>query len=179
MAKGSLAIDGYVADVKDMIIWAPDFRFVWSPRNFDVERRGLDAEAGLEVPSARLSLRAAYSLARTTYDRPGDDDAVQVMYRPRHSGSVAAAWRPASWDLAIDARFIGTRYPVPAPLNALDPYWTLDVRLARSFGTGGWRLTPVLSVERLLDNEDSLIFGYPEPGRTIRFELLAQPRWTP
>ena len=173
-----LAVDGYIADVKDMIIWAPDFRFVWSPRNFDVKRRGLDVEAELELPAQRLALRAAYTLARVTYDRPGSDDTVQVMYRPRHGGGVAATWRPARWEIGVDARFIGTRYPVPAHLNALDSYWTLGLRLGRGFAAGGWEFTPTLMVDRLLDNEDSLIFGYPEPGRTLRFELALRPRGT-
>jgi len=175
---GRLAVDGYIADVKDMIIWAPDFRFVWSPRNFDVKRRGLDIDGELELPGRRLALRAAYTLARVTYDRPGGDDTVQVVYRPRHSGGVAATWRPARWEIGVDARFIGTRYPVPAHLNALDPYWTVDLRLRRSFTAGAWEITPTLTVDRLLDNEDSLIFGYPEPGRTFRFEIAVRPRGT-
>ena len=175
VAIGRLAVDGYVADVKDMIIWSPDFRFVWSPRNFNVKRRGFDAEAQLELPPQRLSLSATYSLARATYDRPGDAT-VQVIYRPRHSGSITASWRPVRWEIAVDARFIGTRYPVPAPLNALDPYWTVHLRLRRSFDAGSWEIVPTLAVDRLLDSEDSLIFGYPEPGRVIRFEVAARPR---
>ncbi len=171
---GRLSVDAYTADVKGMIIWAPDFRFVWSPRNFDVNRRGLDAEAELLLPRPRLALRMSYGLARATYDRPGDD-AVQVMYRPRHSGGLIASWQPAAWELGLAATYIGTRYPVPAPLNALDPYWTVDLRVGRGFNAAGWRLTPRLTVQRLFDNDDSLIFGYPEPGRTLRFELAAAP----
>ncbi len=174
-ALARFAIDGYVADVKDMIIWAPDFRFVWSPRNFDVKRRGLDAEASLELPTRRITLHFNYSLARVTYDRP-EGDAVQVVYRPRHTGSAGARWSPGDWEITLDARYVGTRYPVPAPINALDPYWTADLRLRRDFDAGAWRLTPSLSIDRLFDNDDSLIFGYPEPGRVIRVELLARPR---
>ncbi len=171
---GRLAVEAFAADVKDMIIWAPDFRFVWSPRNFDVRRRGVDAEAELQITRPALGLRAAYSLARVTYDRPGDDT-VQVMYRPRHSGSLAATWRPVGWELAVAARYIGTRYPVPAPVNALDPYWTFDLRLRHTLRAGNWQLTPLLTIERLFDNTDSLIFGYPEPGRLIRLELAVRP----
>jgi outer membrane cobalamin receptor len=174
-ARARLAVDGYSADVKDMIIWAPDFRFVWSPRNFDVKRRGFDLNASVELAPQNLSLRATYTYARVTYDRP-DDDTVQVMYRPRHSGSIGARWTPERWQIDAAARYIGTRYPVPAPLNALDAYWTFDLRLRRSFDAGGWRITPMLAVDRLFDNDDSLIFGYPEPGRVVRFELAARPR---
>ncbi|KPK66360.1 MAG: hypothetical protein AMS21_02545 [Gemmatimonas sp. SG8_38_2] len=175
LAVGRLGIDGYTADIKDMIIWSPDFRFIWSPRNFDVNRRGLDAQGRIEFPAQSLSFSATYSLARATYDRPGED-AVQVIYRPLHSGSVAAAWQPTSWEVAVDARFVGTRYPVPAQLNGLTPYWTLHLRLRRAFDAGAWEIIPTLSVDRLFDNDDSLIFGYPEPGRTIRFEIAAHPQ---
>ncbi|NIN73112.1 MAG: TonB-dependent receptor plug domain-containing protein [Gemmatimonadetes bacterium] len=173
--RGRLAVDAYIADVKDMIIWAPDFRFVWSPRNFDVKRRGLDVEGSIELAPQGLTVRAAYNYARVTYDRP-EDDTVQVMYRPRYSGSIGARWLTARWEIGADARYIGERYPVPAPLNALDPYWTVDLRLRRSFDAGSWQITPTLAVDRLFDNDDSLIFGYPEPGRVVRFELAARPR---
>ncbi|UCC83657.1 MAG: TonB-dependent receptor [Gemmatimonadota bacterium] len=173
--RGRLAVDAYIADVQDMIIWAPDFRFVWSPRNFNVKRRGVDVDGSIELAPQSLTLRVAYSYARVTYDRP-DDDTVQVMYRPRHSGSVGARWIPARWEIGVDARYIGERYPVPAPLNALDPYWTVDLLLRRSFDAGDWQITPTLAVDRLFDNDDSLIFGYPEPGRVVRLELAAQPR---
>ncbi|UCC71824.1 MAG: TonB-dependent receptor [Gemmatimonadota bacterium] len=172
---GRLAVDAYIADVKDMIIWAPDFRFVWSPRNFDVRRRGVDVEASIELAPQSLTLRTAYGYTRVTYDRPGDDT-VQVMYRPRHSASIAARWAPARWEIAADARYMGKRYPVPAPLNALEPYWTVDLRLRRDFDAGNWQITPAIGVDRLFDNDDSMIFGYPEPGRVIRLEFAARPR---
>lgn len=176
LVRARLSLEGYAADVKDMIIWAPDFRFVWSPRNFDVERRGLEAGALLEMARHHLELRGSYSLTRTTYDRPGDADTVQVIYRPRHSASASLAWRPARWELYLNARYVGTRYPVPARLNALSPFLTFDLRVRRVFTAGGWTLTPSISVDRLLDNEDSLIFGYPEPGRTLRLEMAAARR---
>ncbi len=90
-----LGVDGYVSDVKDMIIWAPDSRFVWSPRNFGVKRRGFDVESHISFADAGLDLRASYAYARATFDRPGDDDAdQQIIYRPRHTGALAARWRP-------------------------------------------------------------------------------------
>ena len=86
---------------------------------------------------------------------------------------VEVDWRPASWELRLDVRYIGVRYPVPAPVNALDPYWTLGLQLRRRFRLGAWSITPRLTVNRLTDNQDSLIFGYPEAGRTVRLEIIA------
>ena len=165
-----LALDAYRADVKDMIIWAPDSRFVWSPKNFDVSRRGLDVGVLYELPGP-TALNASYSYARATYDRSAGDDDQQIIYRPRHTGSAGAEWRPGPWHLGIDLRYTGVRYPFPARVNRLDPFWTVDLELGRSFELGGWRLEPRLIVNQLTDNQDSLIFGYPEPGRTIQLEL--------
>jgi outer membrane cobalamin receptor len=109
-----------------------------------------------------------------TYDRPGDDH-VQVVYRPRHSGSIGASWTAARCEFDLDARFVGTRYPVPAPLNGLDPYATVDLRVRRAFDAGNWQVVPLLAVDRILDNNSSLIFGYPEPGRTFRLEITVKP----
>ncbi len=175
-AAARFGIDAYSADVKGMIIWAPDSRFVWSPRNFDVKRRGFDIEGEVSFPARNLDLRASYSLARTTYDRPSGDDSQQVIYRPRHTGSLTTYWRPGRWDFRFDLRYIGVRYPVPAPVNALDAYWQVDLQLRRTFDVGAWQLAPRVIIDRLTDNEDSLIFGYPEPGRTVRIELAASPR---
>jgi outer membrane cobalamin receptor len=167
-----VAADAYLADVEDMIVWSPDYRFVWSPRNIDVRRSGLDIDATLNLPSA-VEVRGQYSLSRVTYDRPGD---VQVIYRPRHTGGVTLSWRPDEWRLNAEARYTGVRYPVPAKINALDPFWTLDLRVQRDLRIAGWRVTPSLDVDRLFDNTDALIFGYPEPGRTFRLSLGLQPQ---
>ena len=45
-------------DIDGMIAWAPDYRFVWSPRNVDVRRRGVEASAGIESGGVLRSLRA-------------------------------------------------------------------------------------------------------------------------
>ena len=56
--------------------------------------------------------------------------------------------------------------------------WTVGLRLRRTLRAGSWQLTPLLAIERLFDTTDSLIFGYPEPGRLLRFELAARPSWS-
>lgn len=168
-----VAVDAYLADVKGMIVWSPDYRFVWSPRNVDVQRRGVDADATLSLPSARTEIHLHYSLSHVTYDRPGD---VQVIYRPRHTGGIGLSWLPHGWQMDVDARYTGTRYPVPARINALEPFWTVDLRIRRDIRIAGWRLVPRLDVNRLFDSTDALIFGYPEPGRTFRLGLGLQPR---
>ena len=73
------------------------------------------------------------------------------------------------------ARYTGVRYPFPARANRLEPFWTLDGGVRHHLAAGGWWLTPSVRVERLLDARASLIHGFPEPGRTVRFQLRASP----
>ena len=55
----TVGLRGFVGRVADMIIWAPDFRFIWSPRNFDVRaaRRRADSSAGGARQPARQRQR--------------------------------------------------------------------------------------------------------------------------
>ena len=164
------------ADVDGMIVWAPDFRFVWSPRNRDVRRRGAEAWLRLE-PAASLDLGAWASIARVTYDRPGEPDE-QIVYRPRHTGGATLDWRPGAWHLSLAARYTGVRQATPGGANPLPAYWDVDAALERE-----WRIAPVLlttslAIDRALDHRDSFVHGYPEPGRRLRLELRARPYTT-
>lgn len=172
----ALGVTGYHGDTHDMIVWAPDYRFVWSPRNRDVKRRG--AEAWLElVPVAGLELRGWYAYARTTYDWPGAADTVQLAYRPRHSARLGLTYDRGDWSAGLAALRTGVRYPVPAHVNALPGYWSVDATLGRTFRLAGADLGARLHVDRLLDNTESFIHGYPEPGRQLRLELIAGAPW--
>lgn len=160
----------YLADVEGLIVWAPDFRFVWSPRNRDVKRSG--GEAWLRArPVQDVALGAWAAIARVTYDWDGDADTVQVVYRPRHSAGATVEWTPGSWTLSLGGAYTGLRYATPGHANPLPGYW--DVRLAagRSFRRGPLDFDAALRVDRLLDNTDSFVHGYAEPGRRISMEM--------
>jgi vitamin B12 transporter len=163
----------YDGDVRGMIIWAPDFRFVWSPRNTDVNRRGLDVTVNLSVPgkSGRLEISLAYGLADVTYRRK---DPSQVAYRPRHSGALGLAFRTAVWTLSSNVVITGARFPVAAPTNELSAFPVTDLRVARTLSWRARRLELAVHVRRLLNRTDNLIFGFPHPGRTIDVSLRVQ-----
>ena len=38
--NASVGLNLFAADINGMILWSPDFRYIWSPNNFDVNRRG-------------------------------------------------------------------------------------------------------------------------------------------
>ncbi len=164
--------EAYRGDMKGMIVWLPDFRFVWSPRNTSVRRSG--AEARLEALFAGFAVGGSFTLNRTTYDRPGSDD-VQVAYRPRHGATVSAGWQRGAWSFRLASRWTGARFPVPAPLNELDGFWATEFDVGRRWLLGAWSAESRLRIERLFNVTDALIFAYPDPGRTLRVEFRVGP----
>jgi hypothetical protein len=170
-ARVTASAAGYTGDVKGMIVWLPDFSFRWSPRNLDVARRGADGRVQATFPGASLRLTGAWSIARITYVQDGRDSGIQVAYRPEHSGSFDAEWAPGAWRAELAARYTGLRYPAPAKVNALPGFWSADLGLAREWRMGGWTAVSALDVDRLFGERQSLIAGYPEPGRRVRVDL--------
>jgi outer membrane cobalamin receptor len=154
-----------------MIVWLPDFAFRWSPRNVDVARRGGDARLQAAFPAARLRLSGAWSVARITYVQDGEDSGIQVAYRPEHAGLFAAEWAPRAWRAELAARYTGLRYPAPAKVNALPGFWSAELGLSREWRLGGWAAVTAIDVDRLFGERESLIAGYPEPGRRVRLDL--------
>ena len=172
----SADVAGYTSDIRDMIVWAPDYRFVWSPRNFDTRRRGVEVSGEVRSPAEHVRVGGSYTLTRMTYDRPGSrDDDVQVIYRPRHTAALDAELRLAAWQLSGTAQFTGVRYPVPAPLNRLPAFWTLSAAARREWRVANTLVSTALHVDRLRDERSTLIFGFPHPGRTLRLELVLRP----
>ena len=173
--SGRLEGEAFRGDIRDMIIWSPDFRFVWSPRNADVRRRGVELRARVRHGPSSLRLGGHLSRTEVTYVRSGSAPPAQVIYRPRDTGSLLLGWDPSPYRLEVRARYTGARYPVAAPVNALEPFWTLDAVLSGAWRLGGWHVRPLVRVDRLLDERNPFIHAFPEPGRTVHVEVRVAP----
>ncbi|MCI0345472.1 MAG: TonB-dependent receptor, partial [Chloroflexi bacterium] len=173
-SRAEIGARAWVGDVRDRIVWAPDFRFVWRPENVDVERKG--AEAWLDVPlGPGPRLRLAYTYARATYDPATHPDPVQLVYRPRHLLDASLEWSPGAWSMRVDARRLGARTTAPTRENVLPAFWTVDLAVARRIEASRWVFELGLEIERGLDVTDSFVFGYPEPGRTVAARVAVRP----
>lgn len=168
----TLGAEAYQGDIRGMIVWLPDFRFVWSPRNIDVHRGGVELTGRLTSPARGLDVRGHFSWNRTTYDRPGLRD-VQVVYRPRFSGGSTLSWSHGRWRIVTTTAFVGARYPVPNRVNELPSFWSTSVAVTRNWTVVSRPLDVSLELERVFDHKDALIFAFPDPGRTARIVL----RW--
>ncbi|HET9041388.1 MAG TPA: TonB-dependent receptor plug domain-containing protein [Gemmatimonadales bacterium] len=165
----TVGLRGFVGRVADMIVWAPDFRFIWSPRNFDVLRRGGELTLGWR---ARENLRASggATYSAVTYDTPGG---AQVLYRPRVTYDASVIWSPGPWTADLRWHRIGRRFPNSAGTNPRPAFSLLDVGLERRLGAGlGLRG----EVRDLTDRRAEFLAAYPTPGRSVTLTLtLAVP----
>ena len=167
----------YRADLDDMILWFPDHRFVWSPDNYDVTRRGLElgVTADVSTPAGTHSLSASAAWSEVEYTGPVLDG--QVPYRPRFTADLSLRVALPGVTFTPAASHVGERRTVPgSPLNALAGYTVLDFGVA----------VPVrlkvpgrieFAVNNLLDERASLLADYPLPGRgwTTRLRIGAVP----
>ena len=176
-AAGQVRGTAYRADLDDMILWFPDHRFVWSPDNYDVMRRGLELGATAELATGELahSVTANAAWSEVEYTGPVLDG--QVAYRPRFTADLSLGIAlPGGVTLAPAATHVGERRTVPgSELNALEGYTLLDAGIAIpvAFGKASGRLD--LAVNNILDERAALLVDYPLPGRgwSIRLRLGA------
>jgi vitamin B12 transporter len=169
-AEASVRGTAYAGDVRGMVVWLPDFRFRWSPRNVDARRSGGELRAEARIPAAGVRVHGAYALARVTWADPAAGG-VQLPYRPRHTGAAGIEVERGGWRLDAAARYTGVRYPAAARLNALPGFWSTSLRAGRDWRLGRWTLTTALDVDRVLDERDALIADFPEPGRRARIDV--------
>jgi vitamin B12 transporter len=165
--RGTVSLRAFAGRVGDMVVWAPDFRFVWSPGNFDVRRRGGELSFALG-PLGGLRLDGSAALAVVTYDHPGG---AQVQYRPRVTYAAGAAWTRGPWSADLRWHRIGARFPTSAGTNPRPAFSLLDAGLERRLGGS---LAARAEVRDLTDTRAEFIAGYPTPGRTLFATLTFQ-----
>jgi len=155
----------YRADVDGMILWAPDYRFVWSPSNFDVHRDGWDLGAQAALPRAGVDLQASLSQTNVLYTGPVLSG--QVVYRPRTTASVNAGITRGRVRFDINNRYVGERRTAAgSSLNLLDPYWLTDAKVTVPFTRGAWSFSTIVGLENALNRNAAMLVDYPFPTRT-------------
>lgn len=177
-AAGRLHGTVYRADLDDMILWFPDHRFVWSPDNYDVSRRGLElgVAADLSTHAGTHSLSAGAAWSEVEYTGPVLDG--QVAYRPRFTADLSLRVALPGVTFMPAATHVGERRTVPgSSLNALAGYTVLDAGIAIPVAFGKVPGRFEFAVNNLLDERASLLADYPLPGRgwSTRLRIGAGP----
>ena len=168
--EGEASLDLFQGDIDGMILWSPDFRFVWRPENFDVTRRG--GELSLRVTPTGTSIRLSGAIALSDVRYSGPVLQGQVIYRPRWSGVANADARILGFEAGASYRYVGERRTsVGTDLNALDPLHLLDVRVTRTLTTGALGIEARAVLENLLGTRTGMLPDFPLPGRMLRLSL--------
>lgn len=158
------------SNVDGMILWFPDFRFIWSPNNFDVKRSGWELNGKIGLTAAHLALQG--TLNRNDIAYTGNVLSGQVAYRPRNSANLNVAFAPNALRVDVGSRYIGARRTIAGSgLNTLTPYWMSDVRISSSFTKRHWTYTPAVSVENVFNRAAAMLVDYPFPPRTWSLSL--------
>lgn len=157
-------VAAFRADVHGMVLWSPDFRFIWSPANVDVRRSGWAFASRASVPVSGIELHGSVDRADVTYI--GAAQAGQVIYRPSTTAQAGASIARRFARVDVDARYVGTRRTVAgSDLNALDPYWLTDVRLAVPLVHSAWHIDATLGVDNVFDRPAAMLVDFPFGGR--------------
>jgi outer membrane receptor protein involved in Fe transport len=163
----------YRADVDGMILWSPDFRFIWSPSNVDVRRSGWQLGARFAMP-ATWGFNVVGNVDHSAVTYTGAGQTGQVIYRPRTTARVSESIARRYARVDVETRYVGSRRTVAGTdLNDLAPYWLTDVRLAVPIVRAAWRLEGAVGVENVFDRPASMLVDYPFGGRrwTVGFRI--------
>ncbi len=165
----------YRADIDGMILWLPDFRFIWSPSNYDVRRRGWETRAGLRIPAWHVDLSGALEETAVAYAGPVLTG--QVAYRPQHTAHVQIGTTVGATRVELVTRHVGVRRVVAgSALNALPAYRMSDLRASTQQQLWGrWTLQPTLAVENLFSRQAAMLVDYPFPTRLWSLSLRLRP----
>jgi vitamin B12 transporter len=162
------------ANVDGMILWQPDFRFIWSPSNFDVTRSGWDASARVAIPSLGVETHASTSVSRVEYVGPVLTG--QVAYRPRTTANASASITQRGVRIETTTRYIGARRTVTSSeLNSLDAYSLTDLRVSRSFAGRAVGVDASVGIDNVFDRSAAMLVDYPFPGRA--WSVSFRVRW--
>lgn len=155
----------YRADIDGMILWLPDYRFVWSPSNFDVRRTGWDASAHAAVPAIGVDVHGTVSATDISYAGPVLTG--QVAYRPRTTATITAGVTHAGAHLEVTTQYVGARRTVAgSPLNVLAPYWLTNAAFTVPLARTPWNTEATVGVDNAFDRAAAMLVDYPFPGRT-------------
>lgn len=177
-----LKLDAYYNEITDKIVAVPAGNmFRWMMLNLGrVEIRGVELTANTHLrPTKDLSLTGqlayTYQNAQDVTNPKDKNYKHQIIYIPKHSGSVIASADYKSWGLNYSFIYTGERYNTKyndANSHML-PWYTHDLSLRKVFSfRDRYSLRVSLDINNLLDQHYDVVLNYPMPGRNYKVSLL-------
>ena len=173
-AFGEHTVSGtfYHRDVDGTVIWLPDFRFVWSPRNIDkVLSRGVELSYEWRSHNERWRLESNYTFTDARFDLPGNTN--PLPYRPRHLFNAEVSYHFSALSASWSQRWVSERFTTVAGTNPIADYKLSDLVLRGEFQLGKFKLSPKLVVNNIFSADYQVVGNFPMPGREVRVSLTS------
>ena len=180
----------YNTDVKDWILWLPDHRGFWTPRNIKrVHSYGVELKGKLNVDLGKgwfLYLDANWAWTRSiNKDDPKslDDESVgkQLVYVPKFSSGVTGKLRWRKYTLTYKYNYYSKRFGAtnndPGSLYSVHSYYMNDASIERVFPFRFADMSLKLAVNNLFDEEYLSVLSRPMAGRNYEVFIRITPKW--
>ena len=168
-----LQADVYYNEVENKIVATPTSNFFrWTMINMGkVEIKGTDVAVqalirlgGKCYVGTRLNY--TYQKAQDYSDASDEFYGGQIPYIPVHSGSAAVNMNYGRWEANYSFIYTGERYSSSAniPANYQLPWYTSDMSVSHTIGTGAGDIRLTLEVNNIFDQQYEVVRCYPMPG---------------
>ncbi|MET3876891.1 TonB-dependent receptor [Chitinophaga sp. OAE865] len=180
ITQAGIETDAYYNEVKDKIVAVPGASMLsWQMENLGfVKIKGLDVKAKaiwLIKKQIQFSTKLTYTYQRAQdFTDPSDSFyGDQIVYIPRHSGSLILGADYKQWEANYSFIYTGERYNSKEnkPKNYVEPWYTSDISLGRQFTCKHTRFHVTAQVNNLANQFYEVVISYPMPGRNYRFIL--------
>ncbi len=170
-------LKAYYSNTNDMIYWSlvNENQQIWKPLNLhSVESKGI--EAGFDMKSSfkdlLLFINPQYVYTSSiNKETGGNDDGMQLIYIPLHSGSLFAGISWKGFRLNYLAAYTGKRYTVSDNSRYLPEYLIHDFGIEKKVSLKSMALAIEIKINNLTDKQYRAIVKQPMPGRNYMIIL--------
>ncbi len=163
----------YRREVEGTVIWLPDFRFIWSPRNIDrVSSQGFELGYAWRSQDNQWDVRANYTFTEANFDLPGNRN--PLPYRPRHLLNSEVSLHITHLVISWNQRWVSRRFTTVAGTNPIPSYRLTDVAVKSEWALGKLTLLAKVAVNNLFGNDYQVVSNFPMPGREGRVTLTVE-----
>ncbi|MHC5200860.1 TonB-dependent receptor [Myroides sp. LJL119] len=179
-----VSLQSYYADITDKIIATPTSSMMrWMMTNLGkVESYGLETSFETTLELAKdlqldLHLNYQYTVAKDksiTLAGKTSSYGDQIPYTPWNSGSLTASLNYKQYFINYSFIYVGDRYNANKnniSKNLVQPWYTHDVSLQRSFTYQGYNFRVSIEANNLANQYYEVVSNFPMPGRNFRFTI--------
>lgn len=174
--------DAYYNEITDKIVAVPAGNmFRWMMLNLGkVQIKGIELNTNATTEFYKdlftsLRLNYTYQEALDVTSEQSKNYKHQIVYIPRHSGSIIASVDYKTWGMNYSFIYTGERYNAKFnDVNShMQPWYTSDISFRKEFPALGGRydLRASIDINNLFNQHYDVVLNYPMPGRNYRLTL--------